>query len=371
MKFNIFFFRSLEINNPLKLQRIFICLWSCCVGHIAGYVTEATRPKADKPGLFVSSCLTLLILISPFSFASDKMTIRVGALAFGTVMWELETIKNQHLLDDANFELEIRPLANPQAGKIALQSGAVDIIVSDWIWTSRLRSTGSDYTFHPYSTTSGALIAHKNSNIKSLKDLKGKKLGIAGGELDKNWLLLQAVAQQQNKIHLPSSLEKVYGSPPLLSLQLKKNRVDAIITYWHYAAKLEAAGYQQILNSNDLLHQLGIKEELPTLGYVFSQHWANKNKAITNSFLKITQKAKNLICQSDPVWQQVIPLTKTKDGTTQKLLRDRYCQGRIKQWGEKEKQAVAKAYLFLRKLSNNKLTGNSETLQPGTFWKVD
>jgi NitT/TauT family transport system substrate-binding protein len=320
---------------------------------------------------FKFSLFSLLILISTLCFATEKTTIRLGVLAFGTVNWELEALKNLHLLDDANFQLEIRPVANPQAGKIALQSGAVDIIVSDWVWVSRLRSTGSDFTFYPYSTTSGALVVPKNSTIKSLIDLKDKKLGIAGGELDKNWLLLQALAKQQNQEDLNSSIEKVYGAPPLLNQQIKKNRVDAIITYWHYAAKLEAAGYQQIISGNDIVHQLGIKENIPTLGYVFSQHWANKNKSIINEFLNITQKAKDQLCQSDTAWQQVIPLTKVKEPTTQKLLRDRYCQGRIKQWGEKEQQAANKIYTLLHQLSNNKLTGNSETLQPGTFWRMD
>ncbi|MCK5829133.1 MAG: ABC transporter substrate-binding protein [Methylococcales bacterium] len=313
---------------------------------------------------------SLLILISSFCFATEKTTIRLGVLAFGTVNWELETLKNQHLLDNANFQLEIRPVANPQAGKIALQSGAVDMIVSDWVWVSRLRSTGSDFTFYPYSTTSGALVVPKNSPIKSLADLKNTKLGIAGGELDKNWLLLQALSKQ-NQTDLISSIEKTYGAPPLLNQQIRRNRVDAIITYWHYAAKLEAAGYRRIISGNDIMHQLGIKEELPTLGYVFSQHWANNNKSIINEFFSITKKAKDQLCQSDKIWQQIIPLTKVKDNATQAILRDRYCQGRIKQWGKTEQQAATKIYTFLRQLSNNKLTGNSETLQPGTFWTMD
>ena len=313
----------------------------------------------------------LLATFSTISFSNEKTIIRLGVLAFGTVNWELETLKNQNLLDNANFKLEIRSVANPQAGKIALQSGAVDMIVSDWIWVSRLRSTGSDFTFYPYSTTSGALVVPKNSDIKSLTDLKGKKLGIAGGELDKNWLLLQALAKQQSHVDLNLSVEKIYAAPPLLSQQITKNRVDAIITYWHYAAKLEAIGYQQIISGKEILQQLKIKQEVPTLGYVFSQSWANENKEAINAFLIATQQAKNQLCQSDEIWQKIIPLTKTKDPATQTKLRTRYCEGRIKQWGKKGQQAAATIYTILRELSNNKLTGNSEALQPGTFWTMD
>ncbi len=295
----------------------------------------------------------------------------MGVLAFGTVNWELQTLKNQHLLDSEDFLIDIHPVANPQAGKIALQSGAVDMIVSDWIWVSRLRSSGADYTFYPYSTTSGALVVDKNSEIESLADLKQKKLGIAGGELDKNWLLLQALTQQKNQLDLNASIKKIYAAPPLLSQQILQHRVDALMTYWHYAAKLEAKGYRQIISGQEILQQLGIKEAMPILGYVFDQQWSDKNPHLVSAFLKATQTAKNQLCQSDDVWNKIIPLTKAKDTVTQNKLRSRYCEGRVKQWGEQEKQAAEKIYALLRKYSHNKLTGNSKTLQTGTFWTMD
>jgi len=320
---------------------------------------------------FKVSLFAFALLFSIQSFSAEKTLIRLGVLAFGTVNWELSTLKSQRLITDAGFDLEIYPVANPQAGKIALQSGAVDMIVSDWIWVSRMRSTGTDLSFYPYSNTSGALIVPADSPIKSLTDLQGKKLGIAGGELDKNWLLLQALAQQQSQLNLNNRVEKVYGAPPLLNQQILRNRVDAIINYWHFAARLEAKGYKQLLNGKDILLGLGIKEQVPTLGYVFNRHWANQNKAVVNQFLKATQTAKNQLCISDDAWQQIIPLTKVKDTVTQQKLRDRYCAGRIKQWGEEEQLAAEKIYTLLRKLSNNRLTGQSELLQPGTFWTIN
>ena len=134
------------------------------------------------------------ILISTQVLSQDKTTIRVGALAFGTVNWELTALHNEGLDQSPDFVLDITKLANPQAAKIALQSGAVDLIVSDWIWVSRQRAAGFDLTFYPYSNTAGALVVPADSPIQNITDLKSVKLGIAGGELDKNGLLLQALA---------------------------------------------------------------------------------------------------------------------------------------------------------------------------------
>lgn len=315
--------------------------------------------------------LALGLLFASNGATADKPLIRLGVLTFGTVNWELAALKNLHLLADAPFQIKLHPLANPQAGKIALQAGAVDIIVSDWVWVSHLRSTGADFTFYPYSTTSGALMVAEDSAIQSVQDLAASKLGIAGGELDKSWLLLQALAQQKYQLNLNQSITKVYAAPPLLNQQLLRGRLDAIINYWHFAAQLETQGYRQIINGKEILQQLGIKQEVPTLGYVFSRQWANQHQATINAFLKATQQAKNRLCQSDLTWSAIIPLIHVKDSATQAKLRERYCQGRVKQWGQKEQQAAQSIYSLLKQFSRNKLTGNASTLPAGTFWTID
>ena len=306
--------------------------------------------------------ILLCLIISNGCFATEKTTIRIGVQAGGTVEWELSALPAS-----ADFQIETHPVATAEAGKIALQSGAVDMIVSDWIWVSSLRAQGEDFTFYPYSSTAGALVVPENSPIHSVKDLNGKRLGIAGGELDKNWLLLQALAQKDS-LDLNKTVEKTFGAPPLISEQLKQNRVDAALTYWHFAARLEATGYRQIIDGRGILKGLGIEENVPSLGYVFKESWGLSHNPAVASFFKASSQAKKSICTDDAAWQKVIPLTKVDDTATQKLLRQRYCEGGVEQWGEKEQQAAARIYTLLKNLSNNQLTGKSETLQAGTFW---
>jgi NitT/TauT family transport system substrate-binding protein len=313
--------------------------------------------------LFISLCL----FCSYNSYAAEKTVIRIGVQAFGTVDWELAALQDNPQED---FQLQIQHLANAEAGKIALQSGAVDMIVSDWIWVSRLHATGSDFTFYPYSTTSGALVVEKNSPIHSVTDLKGKRLGIVGGELDKNWLLLQALAKQE-QLDLNTSVEKVFGAPPLINEQLTQKRVDAALTYWHFAARLDANNYRQIIDGKGILKSLGIPEDVPNLGYVFKESWANNHKQTVNQFFKASKQAKNQLCTSDAAWKKIIPLTQAENLTTQTKLRQGYCGGGIEHWGKTEQLAAARIYTMLRALSNNQLTGQSEHLQPGTFWSVE
>ncbi|MBD9358204.1 ABC transporter substrate-binding protein [Methylomonas sp. EbA] len=316
-------------------------------------------------------CLFAIAALLPqFANADDKPTIRIGAMAAGTLNWELAAMRNQGLLDNAEFNVENIAVANQQAGKVALQAGSVDVIVSDWIWTSSMRGTGTNLSFYPFSDTSGVLLVPGDSPIKSLADLKGKKLGIAGGELDKNWLLLQALGQQQ-QLDLNAGVEKIYGAPPLLSQQLLEKRVDALLTFWQFAAHLEGQGYRALLTGEDLIRQLGINETVPSIGYVFKQDWADQHKAALKQFLSLSKQAHDTLCSADTEWQKIVPLTDATSPKEQQKLRERYCQGRVEQWGPTQQNAAAKIYALLHQLSNNKLTGQSAQIQAGTFWSAD
>ncbi len=308
----------------------------------------------------------VLWLLSGLAFATEKTPIRIGVQTTGTVTWELAVLQTL----ETDFDVVVKEVANPDAGKAALQSGEVDMIVSDWLWVTRLRASGEDYTFYPYSSTSGALVVPKDSPIYNIKDLLGKRLGIAGGELDKNWLLLQALGKQQH-LDLDASVEKTMAAPALLSEKLRQNRLDAVLTYWHFAARLEAEGYRQLIDGKGMLNALGISGNEPALGYVFKQSWASTHKLAVNHFLTANLQAKKQLCASDEAWQKVSPLTGTDNPATQNNLRQHYCAGNISHWGEHEQQAIGHIYTLLRTLSDHQLTSLSEHLPDGTFWSMD
>ena len=308
------------------------------------------------------------LICCQLSYASDKTTLRLGVLAYGTVNWELDVMRQAKQMETEGYLLQVIPMANPQAGKIALQSGAVDIIVADWIWVSYQRNLGRDYTFYPYSNTTGALVVAKDSKIKTWQDLKGKRLAIAGGELDKNSLLLQALMQKQGQGELFQGIEKVYGAPPLLTQELKQQRVDALLTYWHYAARLEAKGYRILMTGADILQGLGIEQKVPSIGYVFKRAWAQQHQDVIQDFLAQSKQAKNTLCTNNAGWQSIDKLTHTQSKQESQLLRQRYCDGRVNHWGEEEQQAAGLIFQYLKKISQQRLTGKSEAIQAGTFW---
>jgi len=181
------------------------------------------------------------------SVLADAPTLKVAVLKFGTVNWELDTITH-HKLDAANgVSVQVQGMAGGSAAKVAFQGGEADVIVSDWLWVARQRAAGKDYVFIPYSKAVGGVLVGKDSPAQSVSDLKGSKIGIAGGPLDKSWLILRAYAEQSASLDLAKQTEQVYGAPPLIFKSALSGDVDAAINFWHFMAKMEASGMRKLV----------------------------------------------------------------------------------------------------------------------------
>jgi NitT/TauT family transport system substrate-binding protein len=296
--------------------------------------------------------------------------IRVGTLRFGTVSWEIDVIRHHALDAAANIALGSTELATAQAAQVALQSGDVDMIVVDWLWVARQRGAGADWTFVPFSNAVGALIAPTNSSVRNVPDLVGHKLGIAGSPLDKSWLILRAHASQRYGIDIDTKTDKSFGPPPLLAEQMKAGRLDALLTYWPYAAKAEAAGARRILAVEDAVSALGIANGVPYIGYTFAQHWAAQNPVLIDGFVAASRQARSILATSDAEWQRVKPLTGAADDSELERLRDWYRRGIPLHWGAPERQAGVQLFELLAKIGGPDLVGPISAVPPGTFWPV-
>ena len=68
----------------------------------------------------------------------------------------------------------------------------------------------------------GGLIVTKDSNITEDMDLEGKKIGVAGGQVDKGWLIYRAYFQKKYGKDLVKLSKPIFGAPPLLNKKIKQ-----------------------------------------------------------------------------------------------------------------------------------------------------
>ncbi len=304
--------------------------------------------------------------------ANEAEPIRVGVLKFGTVSWVLDTIQANGLDKAEGIELDITPLASTQGTAVGLQGGSLDLVATDWLFVSRERAQGADFTFAPFTTALGAIMVPPDSPIKTLGDLKGKTLGVAGGPLDKSWLLIVAYALRTANIDLRAETTQEFGAPPLLAARAKQGQIDAVLNYWPYAARLEAIGFTQLIGLEDVVRELGAKGEVAMIGYVFNEDWANKNPKAIDGFIRAAAKANELLATSDAEWERLKPIMSENDPSfteaTFEALRRRFREGIPERQVTSEEADAKILYQFLRELGGTKLVGSGTELAPGTFW---
>jgi len=316
--------------------------------------------------LFIRMLFATAISFS-FGTCCSAEVLRVAVQKTGTFAWELSVIRAHGLDKKANLSVEVLELASPEAGKIALRAGNADIVVTDWLWVSRERGLGAKLTFYPYSSALGAVMVPASSPIRSLADLKGRKLAVAGGPIDKNWLLLQARLKQDG-IDLKSDATIAYGAPPLLMAKTLGGEMDAALNYWNFCAVLEAKGFRRVAGIEDLLPRLGAQGRTAMIGYVFDEKWARANQDAIARFIAMTRKAKEILSNSDAEWEKIAPLTGTSDAATLRTYRDRYREGIPRRPVADEEADARVLYRVLATIGGRELVGPAPELDSGTFY---
>jgi NitT/TauT family transport system substrate-binding protein len=308
------------------------------------------------------------VLLSDVAPAGAPEAITFGVLSYGTAAWEVDVIRRHRLDEQQGFALQAVPLASGEATKVALLANAVDIIVSDLVWATRQRAEGEKLTFLPYSRALGALELPAGSNIGDLSDLTGKRLGVAGGALDKSWLLLRAFAIHKLGKDLAEVVDPVFGAPPLIMQEFDARRLDAALTFWNFAAQMEAHGARPLLTVADMIGGLGVARDIPVLGYVIREEWARRNSDLLDRFTRCTRTAKTILAKSDLEWISLEPLLGTDEPGVRLRLRDAYRAGIPAELSDEKKHDAARLFSILADIGGEQLVGRARSLDPAVFW---
>lgn len=307
-------------------------------------------------------------LAGPTRAAAAANTVRVGSLPFGTVSWEAAVIKARGL-DTANgFTLDIVKLAGNDAARIAFMGGQVDTIVGDLLWAARLGNDGRPVRFLPYSTTEGSLMVPEKSGVASLKDLAGKRIGVAGGPLDKNWLLLKAQARDAAGIDLDSAATIAFGAPPLIALKLEQGELDAGLLYWTYCARLEPKGFRRLIGADEIMRGFGATGSIALIGYLFDAATVTGRPEAIQGFARASKAAKDLLATDDAAWEIVRPLMSAEDEPTFAALKRDFLAGIPRRPLETERSDGERLYGVLARLGGEKLVGSGATLPTGLYF---
>lgn len=313
---------------------------------------------------FMSAALACVLALP--AAAADLPTLKASVLKIGTVNWELATITSNGF-DEANgFKLDVQGMADNGATRVAFAGGEADIVVADWIWVATQRAAGKDYVFIPYSTAVGGIVVGKDSAIQSLEDIKGAKIGIAGGPVDKSWLILQAYAQKKYGFDLAAETEQAFGAPPLIMKSAFSGEVDGAINFWHFLAKMKAAGMREIISVAEAAEYLGLDPQTPLLGYVVKGEMVRDNPEVVAGLARASRAAKDLLASDPAAWEAIRDRMNAKDDGQFEALKTGWIAG-IPANADVDEDAARAMYDVMVELGGEKLVGDATEMPDGVF----
>jgi NitT/TauT family transport system substrate-binding protein len=321
----------------------------------------------DRRRFLASTGLALAAAAAPWPVRAAGVPLRLASVKYGSLSWVIATIRALELDKKAGLDIEVIDVASNQAGPVALLAGGADVIVSDWTWAMRQRALGEKLKFAPYSSALGSVVVPEKSDISGIGGLEGKALGVAGSAIDKSWLLLRAYSKKILGRDMADYAHPSFGAAPLLAEEIRSGRIDAVLNFWTYSARLTGSGFKEILTIDNVMKDLGI-DPIPSLvGFIWKEDYEAAHGGELTKLLGIVQQANTVLASDDSAWERLRPLVKPASDGEFRAIMASYRAGIPKPWGPAEVESAQKLMQVLVQAGDAELMGNGTQFDPKLF----
>lgn len=234
----------------------------------------------------------------------DGTTIRLMSNPTGTQSYPPFVIKKFNLDKKYGFNLEVIPVANSQAAVAAIQGDSVEAVVQDWTTIARLRKNGIGVIgVAPFLQYVNTVLLPPNSDIKTLKDLAGKRLGIFS-RTSTDWIIMQAATKKLYGIDLAKEARLQEGAPALLRGMMEQGQLDATLMFNSLTPDMLLSGKAKLLTTiHEVVSQMGITE-IPYLMYSMREKYAVQKPQNVKAFVAAYREAIDILLTDVEVWKE-------------------------------------------------------------------
>jgi NitT/TauT family transport system substrate-binding protein len=283
--------------------------------------------------------------VAPDSSGARTFTLGItsGAQEF------VDFVMERHgLLDQVGLRADKVKSLSPANLHLMVAERRVDIGYGGFTTMATARSEGKDIIviYGVFSPVNMVFVA-KDSPIKTLTDLKGKKLGVFGGPGSTTFAFLAVLAKNWYGIDLFKEAELVTAPAPALAELLGKGDIDAALLGTVESIQTFARDRYRVLvdlSAEYKAHQGGRAPAHVTIAT--NETFARSHPDIVRDYLKAYRSALQYVRDHPEVWNEYAASIKMDDAAERALLREKMGANLVEQW-DAEQIALQNDYLKL------------------------
>lgn len=270
-----------------------------------------------------------------------QQVVRIADSKFGSpvILKKLGSLEKR--LAERGYAVEWHEFAAGPQSLEALNAGSLDLT-----WTAEspvifAQAAGTPLVYIATTTPNpqtAVFLVPQNSPIKSVADLKGKKIALQKASIAQ-YLLVNALKEVGLTM---SDVQPVYLPPPDANIAFSQSQVDAWIIWEPYISRAEQKNVGRILRDGKGLLDVG-------LFYSASRSFVERHSDLLKIYLEELQKAESWSKEHTQEWAEALSSTTGIDVPTLKTIHDRQIFGLLPVTQEvaNKQQKVADMYLKL------------------------
>jgi NitT/TauT family transport system substrate-binding protein len=292
----------------------------------------------------------LLFLLTSCSTKPESSSARTFTLGITSGAQEfVDFVMERHgLLDEVHLQAEKVKSLSPANLHLMVAERKVDIGYGGFTTMATARGEGKDIiVIYGVFSPVNMVFVRKDSPIKSLTDLKGKKLGVFGGPGSTTFAFLAVLAKNWYGVDLFHDAELVTAPAPVLAELLGKGDIDAALLGTVESIQTFAQDRYRVLadlSAEYKSHQGGRAPAHVTVAT--NENFAGTHPDIVRDYLKAYKNALNYMHGHPEVWDEYAASIKMTDAAERKLLREKMEPNLVEKW-DAEQIALQNDYLKL------------------------
>jgi NitT/TauT family transport system substrate-binding protein len=221
------------------------------------------------------------------------------------------------------FEEQMVPTTPGGATLTAFRSGAVDGGNLNWLELARLRTNHDAITgVTPFLQLPNLYVVPADSPIKTIDDLKGKKIG-THSRFAPEWIVYIANAKATAHYDPREAAEIHEAGPGLLLGLLDQKQIDASLLFYNLGMPAIATGrYRVLFASRDLLPGVGLRKDATLSTWAFRDDYIKSHAANVRAFVRAYQEAVGYLQSHDDIWPEMLARQDIHDPKVIELMRD-------------------------------------------------